>query len=139
MSNKKGICIRCLFYHTGVERFELPSTVLETGALPLNYTPIFCFLVYLENHIYYYTSKLLFRQYLTVNFLSEVLLRFAQKNDLPTRTHTSFGFASAVFIKSPDQVSRSNPRPISTGQLHTLLYFHTQPIYLVVFKGSYFL
>ena len=62
MSNKKGICIRCLFYHTGVERFELPSTVLETGALPLNYTPIFCFLVYLENHIYYYTSKLLLRQ-----------------------------------------------------------------------------
>ena len=94
--------------------------------------------MYLENHIYYYTSKLLLRQYLTVNFLMEVLLRFAQKNDLPTRIHTSFGFASVVFIKSPGQVSRSNPRPISTGQLHTLLYFHTQPIYLVVFKGSYF-
>ena len=27
-------------WSTGVERFELPSTVLETGALPLNYTPI---------------------------------------------------------------------------------------------------
>ena len=29
------------------------------------------------------------------------------------------------------------PRPISNGQLHTLLYFHLRPIYLVVFKGSY--
>ena len=27
-------------------------------------------------------------------------------------------------------------RPISTGQLHALLHFHIQPIYLVVFKGS---
>ena len=33
----------------------------------------------------------------------------------------------------------SSPRPISTGQLRTLLHFHLQPIYLVVFKGSYFL
>ena len=30
-----------------------------------------------------------------------------------------------------------SPRPISIGQLHTLLCFHLQPIYLVVFKGSY--
>ena len=37
------------------------------------------------------------------------------------------------------QVSKSSPRPISAGQLHTLLCFHTQPIYLVFFKGSYFL
>ena len=32
----------------------------------------------------------------------------------------------------------SRPRPISTGQLHTLLYFHIQPIYLVVFQWPYF-
>ena len=31
----------------------------------------------------------------------------------------------------------SSPRPISSSQLHTLLYFHLCPIYLVVFKGSY--
>ncbi len=35
--------------------------------------------------------------------------------------------------------SSSSPRPISNSQLHTLLYFHLCPIYLVVFKGSYFL
>ena len=33
---------------------------------------------------------------------------------------------------------RSSPRPISNSQLHTLLHFHLCPIYLVVFKGSYF-
>ncbi len=31
-----------------------------------------------------------------------------------------------------------SPRPISDSQLHTLLHFHLCPIYLVVFKGSYF-
>ena len=33
----------------------------------------------------------------------------------------------------------SSPRPISNSQLRTLLHFHLCPIYLVVFKGSYFL
>ena len=32
----------------------------------------------------------------------------------------------------------SSPRPISSSQLHMLPYFHLCPIYLVVFKGSYF-
>ena len=31
-----------------------------------------------------------------------------------------------------------SPRPISNSQLRTLLHFHLCPIYLVVFKGSYF-
>jgi len=35
-------------------------------------------------------------------------------------------------------VSWSSPHPISNSQLHTLLYFHLCPIYLVVFKGVYF-
>ena len=33
---------------------------------------------------------------------------------------------------------RSSPRPISSSQLHALRHFHLCPIYLVVFKGSYF-
>ena len=32
-----------------------------------------------------------------------------------------------------------SPRPISNSQLHTLPCFHLCPIYLVVFKGSYYL
>ena len=31
-----------------------------------------------------------------------------------------------------------SPRPISISQLHVSLHFHLWPIYLVVFKGSYF-
>lgn len=30
-----------------------------------------------------------------------------------------------------------SPRPISIRQLHALLHFHPEPIYLVVYKGSY--
>ena len=33
----------------------------------------------------------------------------------------------------------SSPRPISDSQLHVLPHFHLCPIYLVVFKGSYYL
>ena len=50
----------------------------------------------------------------------EVRSRFALSNDLRTL-----------------RVLRSNPRPISSSQLRTLLHFHLCPIYLVVFKGSY--
>ena len=32
---------------------------------------------------------------------------------------------------------KSSPRPISTGPLHPLQGFHSQPIYLVVFEGPY--
>ena len=35
-------------------------------------------------------------------------------------------------------LTRLSPRPISNSQLHALLHFHLCPIYLVVFKGSYF-
>ena len=35
------------------------------------------------------------------------------------------------------QVCKSSPRPISTGPLHPLQGFHSQPIYLVVFEGPY--
>jgi hypothetical protein len=33
--------------------------------------------------------------------------------------------------------NRSSPRPISTGQLNSLLSLHIRPIYLVVYQGSY--
>ena len=42
-----------------------------------------------------------------------------------------------VFLKSLSTFWIS-PRPISNSQLRTLLHFHLCPIYLVVFKGSYF-
>ena len=46
---------------------------------------------------------------------------------------------STSFFSSRSTLAWLSPRPISDSQLHTLLYFHLCPIYLVVFKGSYYL
>ena len=43
------------------------------------------------------------------------------------------------YILTAFSAIRASPRPISNSQLRTLLHFHLCPIYLVVFKGSYFL
>ena len=40
---------------------------------------------------------------------------------------------STVFLR----FFKSSLRPISIGPLHTSRYFHSRPIYLVIFKGSY--
>ena len=37
------------------------------------------------------------------------------------------------------QIVRLSPRPISTSQLHTLLHFHSLPIYHLFLMGSYYL
>ena len=50
---------------------------------------------------------------------------------IPSKPHTELPKPS----KQPFWIS---PRPISDSQLRTLLHFHLCPIYLVVFKGSYF-
>ena len=50
---------------------------------------------------------------------------------VPSKPHTELPKPS----KQPFWIS---PRPISDSQLRTLLHFHLCPIYLVVFKGSYF-
>ena len=46
-------------------------------------------------------------------------------NDLPTKIQPSTS-------SRLHQVYRSNPRPISNSQLHTLLHFHLRPIYDIV-------
>ena len=61
----------------------------------------------------------------------------------PVQLMISLSHASMFrsILPCPDRLSQlnwSSPRPISNSQLHTLLYFHLCPIYLVVFKGSYF-
>ena len=62
---------------------------------------------------------------------SEVPSHFVQWNDQNTNLSLRL---CLVFAKC----FRSSPHPISSSQLHTLLYFHPCPIYLVVFKGVYF-
>ena len=99
---KKHHCQMLFLSHRGREiRTPIDGFGVRCSAIELY--PYILFSMYLENHIYYYTSKLLLRQYLTVNFLMEVLLRFAQKNDLPTKTRPAFGFASIVLVKFTGQ------------------------------------
>ena len=51
-------------------------------------------------------------------------------------THKLLNIISSFLFLSPLWLC---PRPISNSQLRTLLHFHLCPIYLVVFKGSYYL
>ena len=71
----------------------------------------------------------------TVN--SRLLYRLSYRGisvyDIPSKLHTKLHHPSSY-----PSTFRLCPRPISNSQLHTLLYFHLCPIYLVVFKGSYF-
>ena len=49
---------------------------------------------------------------------------------------------STAFSFNPEPLPKPywlSPRPISNSQLHVLPHFHLCPIYLVVFKGSYYL
>ena len=61
--------------------------------------------------------------------LSESPISFADKSARCFPIHPSFFSA----------FSRLSPRPISNSQLHVLPHFHLCPIYLVVFKGVYFI
>ena len=48
-------------------------------------------------------------------------------------------FHRRLVIHDTSSLLWSSPRPISDSQLHVLPHFHLCPIYLVVFKGSYYL
>ena len=52
---------------------------------------------------------------------------------VPSKPHIEF---HPFYLPKPSWLS---PRPISDSQLHMLPCFHLCPIYLVLFKGSYFL
>ena len=68
------------------------------------------------------------------------------KGYIPSKPHTlniytsyhTFFPNTTIFCKTFVLHFRSSPRPISNSQLHALRHFHLCPIYLVVFKGSYF-
>ena len=56
------------------------------------------------------------------------------------RTYLQNHILKSIFftVSSTTSTFWISPRPISNSQLHALLHFHLCPIYLVVFKGSYF-
>ena len=73
--------------------------------------------------------------------LSPYLLSIA-RNKRGQRTlkteQSNFHMSCKRLHPSPEpRVSRSSPRLISTGQLHTLLHFHLRPIYDIVYIVPY--
>ena len=68
------------------------------------------------------------------------------KRYIPSKLHTEFLLLLSFILQEITSSYLSltitfwlSPRPISNSQLHALLHFHLCPIYLVVFKGSYYL
>ena len=68
------------------------------------------------------------------------------KRYIPSKLHTEFLLLLSFILQEITFSFLSltitfwlSPRPISNSQLHALLHFHLCPIYLVVFKGSYYL
>ena len=75
------------------------------------------------------TRKLFF----VIGVLSKLDSIFEQD---PSSFFLLLSFLTSDF-RRPTTEFRSSPRPISTGQLNSLLSLHSRPIYLVVFQGSY--
>ena len=100
--------------------------VLETNVLPTELYPFT--LLYTQSDKPYFTS---------LYDLSSVSLLFTYTFKTAYCKHHIF-IGLLLFLSLLTLPSWSNPRPISNGQLHTLLHFHLRPIYLVVFKGPYF-
>ena len=69
--------------------------------------------------------------------ISMILLR----KTAPVNSHSSVNkFPHCVRFHAPVFLRFwSSPRPISGSPLHALLRFHSCPIYLILFQGSYFL
>src|SRR4051795_3993426 len=61
-------------------------------------------------------------------------LPFAMRHRRFARRNARWSLKTAQDLKVNEYPS--SPRPISTGRLRTLLYFHRRPINLVVYQGS---
>ena len=89
-----------------------------------------------------------FREYILISLdsvESQLHRKYQTSLSLSSKFHSLF-LILALQPKSqnpyqffPKSLSRSSPRPISIGQLNTLLHLHLRPINLIVSKGSYYL
>ena len=112
-----------------------PTTSAVTGrrSNQLSHRALLKRYIYLQNHIQSFISpSISFLSYhfkLTFRGNHSCKIRSGCKHPPVSSTH-AFPLLACLL--------RLCPRPISNSQLHALLHFHLCPIYLVVFKGSYF-
>ena len=83
--------------------------------------------------ILFSVESLLHRKYITFIFSCQLIFLYS------ALAKSSFRQGSISILLHLSFIKRSSPRPISIGQLNTLLHLHLRPINLVVFKGSYYL
>ena len=134
-----------LLHDVRIKRYFSPNLIpTNYSALCSSRNFIICLYIQHKSHSTDYSSK----EWLSL-FLSDTydkytrIFIFTQKNQLTvswflivsSKLHTCWHFLE--IHSSCD--SWSSPHPISNSQLHALLHFHLCPIYLVVFKGVYFL
>ena len=107
--------------------WELTSCVLIECCTP-RWSP--CNFVATENH----PPDNFLHTIASVSFASQLSSLYQKR--LSTGKPAPFHSCSILTALS---ASWSSPHPISNSQLHALLHFHPCPIYLVVFKGVYFI
>ena len=104
------------------------------------------FYTWINNFLSYiyprYTQALELHVIRMLRILHVIPLKY--RSDYKSNLKTSFHFALSVipvlsFWTQFIEFIWSSPRPISDSQLHVLPHFHLCPIYLVVFKGSYWI
>ena len=90
---------------------------------------------HIEFHPFFFVFAVIHRSSTYFITLASPMFRPIHSSPYGSKLPTAFPVLSEPLPK-PYWIS---PRPISDSQLHVLPHFHLCPIYLVVFKGSYYL
>ena len=106
------------------------------------------FLLRASAHHWHVSAFLCNREFQEISYYTKNRRTFLYNGLLyiPSKLHTEFLLLLSFILQEITSSYLSltitfwlSPRPISNSQLHVLLRFHLCPIYLVVFKGSYYL
>ena len=132
-----------LLHNVRIKRY-FSSNLIPTNyfALCSSRNFIICLYIQHKSHSTDYSSK----EWLSL-FLSDTYGKYTRIFIFTQKTSYHLAgfhciFKTTYMLTFPENHSScdswSSPHPISNSQLHALLHFHLCPIYLVVFKGSYF-
>ena len=133
-----------LLHNVRIKRY-FSSNLISTNyfALCSSRNFIICLYIQHKSHSTDYSSK----EWLSL-FLSDTYGKYTRIFIFTQKTNYHLAgfhciFKTTYMLTFPENHSScdswSSPHPISNSQLHVLPHFHLCPIYLVVFKGVYFL
>ena len=133
-----------LLHNVRIKRYFSPNLIpTNYSALCSSRNFIICLYIQHKSHSTDYSSK----EWLSL-FLSDTYGKYTRIFIFTQKTSYHLAgfhciFKTTYMLTFPENHSScdswSSPHPISNSQLHALLHFHLCPIYLVVFKGSYWI